>query len=79
MKRFGVVNYNITTDPELSLQSKGLYSILCCYANKSRVCYPSINTLADISNKSTSQVSAYIKELKDKGYIKRKGKFLIIL
>lgn len=75
---FGIVTKDIMTDPELSLQAKGLYAILCTYANKQRQCYPSLNTLSDISNKSVSQVSAYIKELKNKGYITRKGKVLTL-
>tara|TARA_Y100000385_G_C13063278_1_gene625431 strand:- start:290 stop:529 length:240 start_codon:yes stop_codon:yes gene_type:complete len=73
MKRFGIVNYNVMTDPEVSIQAKGLYALLCCYANKSRTCYPSISTLADLSNKSTTQISVYIKELKEHNYIKRVG------
>ncbi len=75
---FGIVTKDIMTDPELSLQAKGLYAILCTYANKQRQCYPSLNTLSDISKKSVSQVSAYIKELKNKGYIIRKGKVLTL-
>jgi len=75
---FGIVTKDIMTDPELSLQAKGLYAILCTYANKQRQCYPSLNTLSDISKKSVSQVSAYIKELKNKGYITRKGKVLTL-
>lgn len=75
---FGIVSKNIMTDPELSLQAKGLYAILCTYANKQRQCYPSLNTLSDISNKSVSQVSAYIRELKDKGYLTRIGKVIIL-
>ncbi len=71
MKRFGIVNYDVISDPELSIQAKGLYALLSCYADKSRTCYPSISTLADVSNKSTTQISVYIKELKDKKYIKR--------
>ena len=73
MKRFGIVNYDVVTDPELSLQAKGLYALLSCYANKERTCFPSISTLSDISNKSSTQISVYIKELKDKKYIKRVG------
>lgn len=75
---FGIVTKDIMTDPELSLQAKGLYAILCTYANKQRQCYPSLNTLSDISNKSVSQVSAYIRELKDKGYLTRWGKVIIL-
>lgn len=74
MKRFGIVNYDVMSDPELSIQAKGLYALLCCYADKSRECYPSISTLADISNKSTTQISVYIKELKDQNYLKRVGR-----
>jgi hypothetical protein len=73
MKRFGIVNYDVITDPELSLQAKGLYALLTCYADKSRICCPSISTLADVSNKSTTQISVYIKELKTNNYIKRIG------
>ena len=74
MRRFGIVNYDVMSDPELSIQAKGLYSLLTCYANKDRECWPSINTLADISNKSTTQISVYIKELKDQNYLKRVGR-----
>lgn len=74
MKRFGIVNYDVITDPELSLQAKGLYALLTCYADKSRTCYPSISTLADMSNKSQTQISVYISELKEFNYIKRVGR-----
>jgi hypothetical protein len=74
MKRFGIVNYDVATDPELSIQAKGLYAVLSCYADKSRTCYPSISTLADVTNKSTTQISVYIKELKDLGYLTRIGR-----
>ena len=75
---FGIVTKNIMTDPDLSLQANGLYAILCTYANKQRQCYPSLNTLSDISNKSVSQVSSYIKELKSKGYLIRVGKVITL-
>lgn len=75
---FGIVNKEIVTDPGLSLQAKGLYAILTSYADKNRRCFPSLNTLSDISSKSMSQVSLYIKELKTKGYLTRKGKYLIL-
>lgn len=75
---FGIVNKEIVTDPSLSLQAKGLYAILTSYADKNRRCFPSLNTLSDISSKSVSQVSLYIKELKSKGYLTRRGKYLIL-
>lgn len=76
--RYGIVNKSILTDPELSIQSKGLYSILCTYADSDRKCYPSISLLADISSKSTAQISNYIKELKNKNYVRRQGRYLIL-
>jgi hypothetical protein len=79
VKRFGIVNYDVMTDPDLSLQAKGLYALLSCYANKSRECYPSISTLADMSNKSTTQISVYIKELKDKKYLSRTKRIIKLL
>lgn len=75
---FGIVNKDVMTDPELSLQAKGLYAILTTYANKERECFPSINTLADVANKSCTQISTYIKELKDKKYLVRKGRIMIL-
>jgi len=73
-KRFGIVSYDVVTDPSLSLNSKALYSILCVYANKQRYCWPSLATLADTSDVSLSTIKRSIKELKNKNYIKREGR-----
>lgn len=77
-KQFGIVSKEVLHDPELSIQAKGLYSLLCTYADKNRTCYPSINTLADLSNKSRSTVDKLIKELKEKNYLKRDGRKIIL-
>ena len=77
--KFGIVNDKVIGDPELSLQAKGIYSILCTYANKNRKCFPSIATIADTANVSQRTVDRKIKELKNKNYVRRSGKFLIIL
>lgn len=69
--KFGIVSKDVVTDPELSLGAKGIYAILSTYLNKSRTCFPSIGTIADIANVSCSTVDRRIKELKDKGYIIR--------
>ena len=79
MDRFGIVNEKVIGDPELSIQAKGIYSILCTFANKQRKCFPSIATIADIANISCRTVDRKIKELKDRKYIKRDGKYLTIL
>lgn len=78
-KPFGIVNKEVLHDPELSLQAKGLYSLLCTYADKNRTCYPSINTLADLCNKSKTTTNRLIKELKEKNYIQRDRRKIILI
>ena len=78
LTRFGIVAYEVISDPNLSIQAKGLYSILACYANKERTCWPSISTLSDDLNISQSSTNRLIKELKTCNYIKRVGKKLTI-
>ena len=77
-EKFGIVTQKVVTDPELSLQAKGIYSILCTYANKNRSCFPSIATIADIANVSCSTVDRKIKELKKAGYLTRNGRLINI-
>ena len=77
--KFGIVNEKVIGDPELSIQAKGIYSILSTFANKQRKCFPSISTIADIANVSQRTVDRKIKELKIKKYIKRDGKYLKLL
>jgi DNA-binding MarR family transcriptional regulator len=76
--RFGIVSYEVISDPNLSIQAKGLYSMLACYANKERTCWPSISTLSDDLNISQSSTNRLIKELKTCNYIKRVGRKLTI-
>jgi DNA-binding MarR family transcriptional regulator len=76
--RFGVVSREVILSPDLSIKAKALYSVLACYANKQRSCFPSISTLADDLNISQRTTKRLIKELKDQDYIKRVGRKLII-
>jgi len=76
--RFGIVSYDIITSPEITPQAKGLYSLLACYANKNRTCYPSISRLADELNVSRRTVDRLIRELKTKKAISRNGKIIKI-
>ena len=78
-KRYGIVYKDIVTDPELSMQAKAVYSILTTYCNKERTCFPSINTIADLCDVNPRTISRKIKELKDKGYIKRIGRKFIVM
>ena len=79
MERFGIVNKDVVTDPELSLQAKGIYAIISTYCNTTRTCYPSIATIADLCDVSTRTVDRKLKELKDKGYLYRNGKIIKLL
>ena len=79
MDRFGIVNSDVVTDPELSLQAKGVYAVICTYCNVNRTCYPSIATIADLCDVSTRTVDRKLKELKKKGYLTRNGKIIKVL
>ncbi len=76
--RFGIVSQEVLQDPELSIQAKGLYSLLCTYADKNRECFPSINTLADHCNKSVRSISYLILELKNRKYLTRNGRIITL-
>tara|TARA_R100000935_G_scaffold3660_1_gene9221 strand:- start:3105 stop:3362 length:258 start_codon:yes stop_codon:yes gene_type:complete len=77
--KFGIVSQQVISDPSLTIQAKGLYSLLSCYANKERSCFPSLSTLADTLNVTPDTVSRYIRELKAHKYIKRVGRKLYII
>ncbi len=77
--KFGIVNHKVISDPSLTIQAKGLYSLLSCYADKERSCFPSLSTLADTLNVTPDTVSRYIRELKAHNYIKRVGRKLYII
>ncbi len=75
---FGIVNREVILSPDLSIKAKALYSVLACYANKERTCFPSISTLSNDLNVSESTIKRLIKELKTKNLIKRIGRKLLI-
>ena len=77
-KRFGIINQEVVSDPELSLQAKGVYSLICTFANKERTCFPSIALLADLCDVNPSTIHRNINKLKEKGYIKRNGRRFIL-
>lgn len=71
--RFGIVTYDIISDPELSTRAKSLYALLCCYADKNRICFPTKSKLADELDVSQKTIKRYLTELYNKNYIKRNG------
>lgn len=68
---FGRVNNKVCYSELISLESKGLYAILCSLCGSKDYCYPSLQTLAKLSGKSKSTVQRLLKELSDKGVIHR--------
>tara|TARA_R110000787_G_scaffold284798_1_gene399019 strand:+ start:372 stop:620 length:249 start_codon:yes stop_codon:yes gene_type:complete len=79
IKRFGIVSYNVITDPELSTNAKAIYAVLSVHCNKSRTCFPSNGTIADLLNVSHSTIKRGIKELKEFNYISRNGKYIKLI
>jgi Mn-dependent DtxR family transcriptional regulator len=77
--RFGIVSYNVITDPELSTNAKAIYTVLAVHCNKRRTCFPSNGTIADLLNVSYSTIKRGIRELKDAKCINRNGKLIKLI
>ena len=71
-----IVSRNVVDDTDISIQSKGFYTILSAEVNEDGKCLISLNELKNLSNRSTSQVTAYIRELKGKGYLEKTGRLV---
>ena len=71
--RFGIVSYDIISDPEISTRCKALYALLACYADKDRICFPTKSRLADELGVSITTLKRYLRELYTKNYIHRDG------
>ena len=72
--KFGIVNTEVIRDPDLSLRAKGLYALLCTFADKEKVCFPSINTLSELSGVTRRTIERTLNELEEKKYVERKGR-----
>ncbi len=71
MEKFGIVKLDVMQDPDLSLRAKGLYGVMATFANKDRICYPSINHLAELCGTDRKTISRALSELQTKDYVKR--------
>jgi DNA-binding MarR family transcriptional regulator len=76
--RFGIVSRDVILAPDITLQAKALYSVLSCYANKQRSCFPLISTLSNDLNVSERTIKRLIKELKTKNIVQRIGRNIVI-
>lgn len=77
-KKFGIVHTEVIQDIDLSLRAKGLYALLCTFADKERKCYPSIGTLSELSSVSRRTIERTLNELEEKNHVKRQGRTFII-
>lgn len=77
-KKFGVVYTEVIQDPDLSLRAKGLYALLCSFADKNRQCFPSIATLAELSGVTRRTIERTLIELEKKTYVTRNGRHFTI-
>lgn len=68
---YGRVNNKVVYAPELSLEAKGLYAIVCSLCGSKDYCYPTLQTLADLSGKSKSTVQRLLRELARQGVVRR--------
>lgn len=62
---------NIICDPSLSAESRLIYTILACYADKKRECYPSVETLIQLTGFCRSTFYKHMKILTDKGLVEK--------
>lgn len=68
---YGRINNVVSYSDLISLEAKGLYAIICSLCGNKDYCYPSLSTLAKLSNKSKSTMQRLTKELSEKGVIQR--------
>jgi len=72
--QFGVVYAEVIRNPDLSLRAKGMYALLCTFADKERTCFPSIKTLSELSGVTRRTTERTLKELEEKEYVSRQGR-----
>lgn len=78
IERFGIVKANVMQDPDLSVNAKVVYALLCTFANKQRECHPSPTHLAELLNVSRRTVERGVNELKIKEYVRKDGRIYTV-
>jgi DNA-binding MarR family transcriptional regulator len=76
--KFGIVDADVMQDPALSLRAKGLYGLLATFAGRDRRCFPSITRLAELSGVDRRTIERTLKELEEKGYVKRESREFLL-
>jgi DNA-binding MarR family transcriptional regulator len=71
MVYYGKVPNTAMYDPELSIEAKGLFAIICSLSGSNGYCFPKVETLCKYSGRHRTTVHRLLKELTLKGYIER--------
>ena len=72
-KKFGIVHTEVLHNLDISLRAKGLYALLCTYADRDRTCFPSISTLSEMSGVSRRTIERTLKELEEHKIVLKSG------
>lgn len=65
------VSMQVLKDTDLSLQTRGMYSVLVALMGRREYCYPSVEYLMQETGVSRATVYRLLKSLEEKGYIRR--------
>lgn len=72
---WAAVDVAVLRDRELSPWAKVIYAVLCTYADRTRVCFPSVATLCSDAGMSERQARYALKELEKSGYVEKRPQF----
>lgn len=68
-KPFTIIDNDILMDEGLSIYEKMVYAILCCYADRQGLCYPSYKTIAKKADCSPRKAFDAIQSLEASGLL----------
>lgn len=72
--RFGIHAASVTLDPTIPPASKYLYSVLTIFAGEKNSCFPSIETLVQVTGMSRDTIYRHLDILEKRGIIERQHK-----
>jgi DNA-binding MarR family transcriptional regulator len=72
LNRFGKVAQDVMRDPDVTMNAKAVYALLCSYIGEKPHCYPSVSDLCADLKASRSKIDRALNELTEKGIIDRR-------
>ena len=67
---YGIADFNVLTDPALSIQARGVYCYFCCYADKTQTAYPSRQRILEELGLSKNGYYRHYKQLENTGIVR---------